>query len=85
LRADDAPKILAAAVTAEDADRLQRMYTRGTPAGAAEDAARFEPDAASANVVGGMSDARNLAKSWSSEDISIRGRRQRPTTAVAAS
>jgi carboxypeptidase Q len=51
--ASDAPKIPAAAISAEDADRLQRMADRGNRMVvrlAME--ARFEPDVESANVIG---------------------------------
>jgi carboxypeptidase Q len=49
----DAPKIAAAAIAAEDADRLQRMADRGSRIVVRlKMSARFEPDAESANVVG---------------------------------
>ena len=49
----DAPKIPAAAVTSEDADRLQRMTDRGaTVVVHLKMDAHFEPDVESANVVG---------------------------------
>ncbi len=49
----DAPKIPAAAVTSEDADRLQRMSDRGnTVIVRLKMEAHFGPDAESANVVG---------------------------------
>jgi carboxypeptidase Q len=48
-----APKIPAAAIASEDADRLQRMSERGDKVMVRlEMEAHFEPDAASANVVG---------------------------------
>jgi carboxypeptidase Q len=51
--ANDAPKIPAAAVTSEDADRLQRMSDRGnTVIVRLKMEAHFGPDAESANVVG---------------------------------
>jgi carboxypeptidase Q len=51
--ASDAPKIPAAAIASEDADRLQRMADRGaTVVVRLMMEARFEPDAESANVVG---------------------------------
>jgi carboxypeptidase Q len=51
--ASDAPKIPAAAVTSEDADRLQRMADRGnTVIVRLKMEAHFGPDAESANVVG---------------------------------
>jgi carboxypeptidase Q len=51
--ASDAPKIPAAAVTSEDADRLQRMSDRGnTVIVRLKMEAHFGPDAESANVVG---------------------------------
>src|SRR4029079_11208350 len=47
------PKIPAAALTVEDAERLQRMQDRGTPARVRLSMeAHFLPDADSANVVG---------------------------------
>jgi carboxypeptidase Q len=50
---NDAPKIPAAAIASEDADRLQRMVDRGEkPVVLLRMEARFEPDAESANVVG---------------------------------
>jgi carboxypeptidase Q len=50
---DDAPQIPAAAVPAEDADRLQRMQERGTRVRLRlMMEARFLPDARSANVIG---------------------------------
>ena len=50
--ADTAPKIPAAAIAAEDADRLQRMQDRGTRVTVRLTMeARFLPDAPSANVV----------------------------------
>lgn len=54
LRYTDAdPKVPAAAVSAEDADRLQRMQNRGTPVRLRlKMEAKFLPDADSANVVG---------------------------------
>ena len=49
----DAPKIPAAAVTSEDADRLQRMVDRGSRVVVRlKMEAHFEPDAMSANVIG---------------------------------
>jgi carboxypeptidase Q len=51
--AEGQPKIPAAAVTTEDAARLQRMTDRGTPVRVRlKMEAHFEPDADSANVVG---------------------------------
>jgi carboxypeptidase Q len=51
--ADDAPKIPAAAVTSEDADRLQRMADRGGRVAVRLTMdAHFDADAESANVVG---------------------------------
>jgi carboxypeptidase Q len=51
--APDAPQIPAAALTVEDAERLQRMTDRGTvPRVRLRMEARFLPDAESANVVG---------------------------------
>jgi carboxypeptidase Q len=51
--AADAPKIPAAAVTAEDADRLQRMIDRGARVVVRlKMEAHFDADVASANVVG---------------------------------
>jgi carboxypeptidase Q len=51
--AADAPKIPAAAITTEDADRLQRMADRGSRIVVRlKMEAHFEPDATSANVVG---------------------------------
>src|SRR5213594_733110 len=51
--ASDAPKIPAAAITTEDADRLQRMADRGNRIVVRlKMDAHFEPDALSANVVG---------------------------------
>jgi carboxypeptidase Q len=50
---DGQPQVAAAAVTAEDADRLQRMQDRGTPPRVRlRMEAHFLPDADSANVVG---------------------------------
>jgi carboxypeptidase Q len=50
---DDLPKIPAAAITAEDAERLQRMQNRGTRARVRlKMEARFLPDAQSYNVIG---------------------------------
>jgi len=49
----DAPKIPAAAITTEDADRLQRMTDRGAPVVVRlRMEAHFEADVASANVIG---------------------------------
>jgi len=49
----DAPKIPAAAITTEDADRLQRMADRGSRIVVRlKMDAHFEPDVESANVVG---------------------------------
>jgi carboxypeptidase Q len=49
----DAPKIPSAAITTEDADRLQRLADRGTRVVVRlKMEAHFEPDAESANVVG---------------------------------
>jgi carboxypeptidase Q len=49
----DAPKIPAAAITAEDADRIQRMTDRGSRVVVRlKMEAHFEPDAESANVIG---------------------------------
>ena len=51
--ADGAPQIPAAAITVEDAERLQRMQERGTPVRVRlKMEARFLPDADSFNVVG---------------------------------
>lgn len=51
--ADDAPRIPAAAITVEDAERLQRMQDRGTRVVVRlRMEARFLPDVQSANVVG---------------------------------
>ncbi|MEO7274284.1 MAG: M20/M25/M40 family metallo-hydrolase [Vicinamibacterales bacterium] len=51
--AEGSPQIPGAAVTVEDADRLQRMQDRGTPPRVRlKMEARFLPDADSANVVG---------------------------------
>jgi carboxypeptidase Q len=51
--ADDAPKIPAAAIASEDADRLQRMVDRGgRVAVRLKMEAHFDADAESANVVG---------------------------------
>ena len=51
--ADDVPKIPAAAISAEDADRLQRMQDRGTRTVVRlMMEARFLPDAESANLIG---------------------------------
>ncbi|MEO8076231.1 MAG: M20/M25/M40 family metallo-hydrolase, partial [Acidobacteriota bacterium] len=51
--AEGAPQIPAAALTTEDADRLQRMQDRGTPVRVRlKMEARFLPDADSFNVVG---------------------------------
>jgi len=51
--ADDAPQIPAAAITVEDAERLQRMQDRGTRVTVRLSMeAKFLPDAPSANVVG---------------------------------
>jgi len=51
--ADGAPQIPAAAVSTEDADRLQRMQDRGTPTRVRlKMEAKFLPDADSFNVVG---------------------------------
>lgn len=50
---EDAPKIPAAAIATEDADRLQRMADRGTRVVVRlQMEAHFEPDVESANVVG---------------------------------
>jgi carboxypeptidase Q len=50
---EDAPKIPAAAIAIEDADRLHRLQRLGArPVVRLEMEARFEPDAESANVVG---------------------------------
>jgi carboxypeptidase Q len=49
----DAPKIPAAAITTEDADRIQRMADRGSKVVVhLKMEAHFEPDAESANVIG---------------------------------
>jgi carboxypeptidase Q len=51
--ADGSPQIPAAAVTTEDADRLQRIFDRGTPTRLRlKMEAKFLPDADSFNVVG---------------------------------
>ena len=51
--AEDAPQIPAAAISAEDADRLQRMHDRGTAIRLRlKMEARFLPDADSFNVIG---------------------------------
>lgn len=51
--ADDAPRIPAAALAAEDAQRLQRLHERGLPLRVRlQMQAHFEPDAPSANLVG---------------------------------
>jgi carboxypeptidase Q len=51
--AQDQPQIPAAAVTTEDADRLQRMYNRGTAVRLRlKMEARFLPDSDSFNVIG---------------------------------
>jgi carboxypeptidase Q len=51
--ADDAPRIPAAAITTEDADRIQRIIDRGTPVRVRlKMEARMLPDADSFNVVG---------------------------------
>ena len=49
---EDAPKIPSAAVSSEDADRLDRMAERGRVTVKLTMAAHFEPDVESANVVG---------------------------------
>ena len=50
---DGQPQIPAAAITVEDAERLQRMQDRGTPARVRlKMEAKFLPDADSANVIG---------------------------------
>ena len=50
---DGQPQIPAAAITVEDAERLQRMQDRGTPARVRlKMDAKFLPDADSANVIG---------------------------------
>lgn len=50
---DDAPKIPTAAISAEDANRIQRLVDRGRPVRVRlQMQARFEPDAESANVIG---------------------------------
>ena len=51
---DGAPQIPAAAISAEDADRFQRLQDRGVPHPRASSSmeAHFEPDAQSYNVVG---------------------------------
>jgi carboxypeptidase Q len=49
----DAPKIPAAAITSEDADRVQRLIDRGQPVVVRlKMDAHFEPDVESANVIG---------------------------------
>lgn len=51
--ADDAPKVPAAAITGEDADRLQRLQDRGVRIVIRlQMAAKMLPDAESANVIG---------------------------------
>ncbi|MEZ5319938.1 MAG: M20/M25/M40 family metallo-hydrolase [Vicinamibacterales bacterium] len=51
--ADGSPKIAAAAITAEDADRFQRLSDRGVPIRVhLSMEAHFEPDAQSYNVIG---------------------------------
>ncbi len=51
--AEDAPKIPAAAITVEDAERFQRLQNRGVPITVRlEMDAHFEPDAQSFNVIG---------------------------------
>ena len=51
--AEDAPRIPAAAVSGEDADRLQRMLDRGGRVVVSlKMSAHFEPDVESANVIG---------------------------------
>ena len=51
--ADGQPQIPAAAITVEDAERLQRLQDRGTPVRVRlKMEARFLPDADSANVIG---------------------------------
>lgn len=51
--ADNAPKVAAAAISAEDADRFQRLQTRGVRIRVKLNMeARFDPDATSYNVVG---------------------------------
>ena len=86
--ADGIPQIPAAAISTEDADRLQRMHDRGTRVRVRLSMdARFLPDADSFNVIGEIRDANGPTKSWSSAVISIRGTSapELRTTAPAAS
>ena len=63
--AADAPRIPAAAITTEDADRLQRMADRGDRVVVRlKMEAHFEADAESANVVGECGGARSPTNSW---------------------
>lgn len=70
----DLPRIPAAAVSTEDADRLQRMQDRGTRVRVRlRMDAKFEPDAQSFNVIGEIRGRSGPTRSWSSAATSTRG------------
>jgi carboxypeptidase Q len=85
--ASDAPKIPAAAISTEDADRIERMTARNNKVVVRlKMEAHFEADAESANVVGEIRGASCRRRSLSSAGTSIPGTSApaRPTMAAAA-